>query len=133
MRQWNSGTIRNCAVNPSLLHGAAAAPLCALLRMKRESSACVPLCRLFVNSGLIFQTQKDEALRRSRPLPCNHASRHLTIRQSRQVTSPLHLQLRAEPLGICAYGWVCCWALHHHSLVLQTISIPGVQTHTHSV
>ena len=61
------------------------------------------------------------------------AALHLTIRQSRQVTSPLHLQLGAEPLGICAYGWVCCWALHHHSLVLQTISIPGVQTYTHSV
>ena len=47
-RPWSSGTIRSSVASPLLSHGAGIARWCALLRMKRESSACVPLCPQFV-------------------------------------------------------------------------------------
>ena len=36
-------------------------------------------------------------------------------------------------LEICRNDWVCCWAVLHRSLVLQTISIPIVQKPAHRV
>src|SRR5438105_2713037 len=48
------------------------------------------------NSCLIFQTQKDEALRCPRPLPSDHAScypRVLPVRHPRQITRTFYLEL----------------------------------------
>src|SRR5690348_6801924 len=49
------------------------------------------------NSCLIFQTQKDEALRGSRTLTSDYAScysRVLPVRHARQITRSFYLQLR---------------------------------------
>jgi hypothetical protein len=48
------------------------------------------------NSCLIFQTQEDEALRCSRPLPSDYASDHprvLPVRHPRQIARSFYLQL----------------------------------------
>src|SRR5438309_8299026 len=48
------------------------------------------------NPCLIFQTQKDEALRCPRTLPSDYASGHLRVlpvRHPRQIARSLHLQL----------------------------------------
>jgi DNA polymerase IV len=49
----SSGTIRNCAVSPSLSRGGGTAPLFARRRMKREHLACVRRCPPFVPNASV--------------------------------------------------------------------------------
>jgi len=51
MPPWNSAMIRYCAANPSSSRGGEIGPLCALLRMKPESSEYVPPCLPFEPSA----------------------------------------------------------------------------------
>ena len=58
MRQWSSGIIHNYGASPSLSPGAAIARWFAPLLMKRESLACVPLCRLFARLAVSFPVNR---------------------------------------------------------------------------
>jgi hypothetical protein len=72
-RPWSSATTLSCGEGPSLSPGAGIVPSCALLPMKRESSACVPPCPLVRNVCAQTQSSWPRTSRAIGPCPAKFA------------------------------------------------------------